>query len=381
MKHSTLATLTLLVLLLAIIFSLDLSYGLHHPLGSTDLVYFWVAGKLFVAGEPPYDATTYLAALQVQGLTFDQNSPPLVWNPPWVYTFIAPFAFFSLEFLSKLWLLATVSCFVFCARLSIRIFKKECGTNRTPTLLTHVALLSYFPFFLCLWLGQLTPIVLLATCLWLHLETSQDRNDRQCLFSGLLLSVTSIKPHLVSLLWIYAFARLIQHKQIAFVVGLVGGLALLNIIPACIRPTIFAEFFANLQEAPLYWKNPTLTSFLSRELAIESSALKLLPVGVAAVFVFWRSFRQDSQRLPFLAALLPLSIVVSPYGWVYDCILFLPTIVLGAGMSWLVAGLLIGMNLMMFCMPSYEMSAYFWFPVAMTLVAFYIPSAALRCRS
>lgn len=371
MKYSTIASLTILTLLLALFFSLDLSYGLHHPLGSTDLVYFWVASKLFVAEEPPYDVSTYLTALRTQGLTFDTNGPPLVWNPPWVYTLIAPFAFFSLEFLSKLWLLITVGCFLFCVKLSLRMVQKDCGRGRRSKRLTYLAFFSYFPFFLCLWLGQLTPIVLLATCLWLHLELSPKTLVRHYFYSGLLLAVTSIKPHLVSLLWIYAFAKFIKHREIAFVIGLMGGVALLNIIPFCVRPTIFAEFFFNLQEAPLYWKNPTLTSFLSRELGIQNHALKLLPLGLAAAVVFWLSLGQVSKRLPFLVTLLPLSITLSPYGWVYDYILFVPTIALGAGLSPCLASALIGMNLIMFCMPSYEMSSYFWFPLTMTLLAFY----------
>ncbi len=360
-------SIALLLALLLIFFQLDISAGMPHPIGSNDLVFFWVAGKLLLNGESPYDGHLYLARLAELGFNVDPLSPPLVWNPPWVFSIIGFFPFLSLSVLSKAWLMLTCAIFLFCFKLSITMSRlagarPDSGTRKIAT----TVFACFFPCLLCIWLGQLSPLIMLSVTLWLRQELKSQKTSRDYFLSGILLSLTSLKPHLVYLVWVQAGVRNIRQKKLTWFLGVFCGMLLLNLGPLIIRPSLYHEFIRNLQNAPLYWKNPTLTSFLISSFHIRSTFIKLLPSIICTIWVICRNYRSKACNYDYLILLIPVSILTSPYGWVYDFVLFIPCLVHYSLRSRPTAYVLILCNLMMFSSPAYEMSNYYWYPIVFT---------------
>jgi hypothetical protein len=364
--RKSLIALTTAFLLITII-KIDLSAGLTHPIGSTDLVFFWVAGELFVNNNSPYNIPLYLEGLQKAGLAVDNSAPPLVWNPPWVFSLLVFFPHVSLKVFAKFWLLASIASFVFvffrCKKIC-RLLKNK--GSESANFITSIVVLTYFPLFLCLWLGQIIPVVLIALVLCVYYELHPISTKRHSFLSGFFLSFASIKPHLLYLFAAEIIAWRFKKKDKWWLTGLITGISLFNVIPLFMRPTIYQEFFSVLQNPPLYWKNSTILALLfpGQSFAILKFAV---PIMCMISVVVWRLTNASIDR-KYLLLLIPLSFVTSPYGWVYDFILFLPCLIWYGKSNSYLAVIFCFLNFIMFFMPSYEMEWFVWFPLVFLLM-------------
>lgn len=356
-------SIILLVALVLVFLQLDLSSNMTFPIGSTDLILFWAAATVLMNGGSPYNNHAYITRLKEVGVAFDQAGPPLFWNPPWILSFIWPFALFSLSVLAKIWMLLSCAIFLFTYRLSKLMSKKAAGRpHSVSSALSITSTILFFPFMLCIWFGQITPISLLSVTLCLNQELKSKKIARDYFLSGLFLSVTFLKPHLVYLLWAHLAGQHLRQRKFFWFLGIFSGIALLNLTPLVIHPSMYVEYVKNMQHAPLYWQCPTLPSFLSWSLHLTSPYLKLLPAVICGTIVTVRSLLKTSTTYDYLLLLIPLSILSSPYGWVYDFVLFMPALVHYSLRSKSLATILIVCNLMMILSPSYSMDTFYWYP-------------------
>lgn len=337
--------------------------------GAVDLMQYWAGARLFLEGRNPYDHFLLLALERTAGLKGE--FPVILWNPPTVFPFIFLFAYFSFEALVSSWAFLSVLLFVGCALLDPHMR----GANNTRRAIALAFFLTFYPIALCLAYGQIGPILLLATCGSFYLIEKSSAEDRIMSNgpAGLLLSLTLLKPHLLYLLYIYILISSIRKRQF----GLLGAFclagAVLSLLPVLWNPRIVSFYLESLTMPPIYWRTPTLGSWIQDLSAIHTPLMRLLPTVVVAVVSIPIFMRIQVPRFEHLILLIPISLFTSPYGWPYDQILLLPVALFSIGSRKVIPVVLLFLaNAAMLLSPAQDMSSFVWYPlpfVAATLLS------------
>ena len=138
---------------------------------------------------------------------------------------------------------------------------------------------------------------------------------------------------------------------------------------------IYQLYFQSYSKPPIYWKTPTVGSFLQGLSGVHTFWMRSLPsviVGIAFAGLFLS--RRLSGELFELYPLTALSLLTSPYGWTYDHILLLPVglwILSCAGhggegsfgsKQWIPKLLILGNVILMIPIGSLELQNYVWYP-------------------
>ena len=336
--------------------------------GRIDLLQYWAAARLFLGGQNPYDPHA-LKLLQQEVSAF-AGLPVLMWNPPVLLPFIAPLGLLPFPvavgaaFLSALILLAG-STMLLVSRFEIRARRVA---------LAYV--LSFYPFALSVFYGQISPLLLLGLCGMIALLGEAENDDRRMLLisAGALLSLVVVKPHLLYLPVCYLLLNWRVPRVRMVLCGAAGMLAIMVVLVALVDARVFGFYSMALHAPPVYWKTPTIGSFLQGWTG--SAALRVVPMlcGIAAL-VWWQVRVRSEFSVEHFLLLVPLSLVTSPYGWVYDQMLLLPcglyciarAEVQSRGVRMALYGLLFGANIVMMLVPGGQ-EQFVWFPVV-TFVA------------
>ena len=340
-------------------------------IGSTDLAQYWTAARLFADGANPFDAQ--LVAQVQSGLPGVPKFPILMWNPPWILPLIWPLALVSFKS-------AVAACFVFSLILILIAFKIELSfssaywASRNSKIIFLLFLLSFHAWRDALFYGQISPLMLLGLCVFMR-ELRLDFNTRfSCLYAGLGLALTLIKPHALFLIYIYIFfesTRQRSIRQACFIC--LAIIALLVCCAALWQPQILSFYFKAWQVPPIYWKTPTLGSWLQGWSGIHQLWMRLLPTALAgllcaALCLFCKIKFSD------IYSLLPLSLLLSPYTWGYDHLLLLPSCLYVLNLAlhasktkrWraiFIMGALVGANLLIAFAPGIDsMEQLVWYP-------------------
>ncbi|HPC81801.1 MAG TPA: glycosyltransferase family 87 protein [Thermoanaerobaculaceae bacterium] len=161
----------------------------------TDLDYFWVAGRLWAAGDNPYVPETFTAEMQRVGRTIDRTA--LSYPPQF-----APLAMLlgSLPLPAARWLAVAIGLASLgtLAWLAVRLVAGATGSPvadlaATRWLLPALVLGSPFAAHL-LWIGQVTPLAIaLLVGGWVEVRRGRE------VWGGVLLGLATFKPHLALL--------------------------------------------------------------------------------------------------------------------------------------------------------------------------------------
>jgi hypothetical protein len=287
------------------------------PFGQGDLFVFWAAAQLFFAGENPYNPA--LVANLARSMDPPVPASPLFWNPPGLFSVIWPFALVDFSTLRPLFSMATVGLTL--AALDLEGVRFKAGGSASGRML--LVTLTFYPLFLALENGQLSPLLLAAFSGSLYFSKRGARGR-----AGLILSVLLVKPQLLYLPLAAALVRAVRERDGRFIGAfLLGGVAL-QTLPLALRPDIYRHFCEIFERLPTYWLQPNINTWIALALERRSETLHLLPTVAAGVLVLWRSFtRRSAEWERFYRTLIPLSLLTAPYVWLYDFVLLLPAIV------------------------------------------------------
>ena len=320
----TLRNLLAALLILSIAISAVLAVSASTAFGTIDFAQYWSAAHLLIHGEPPYDPER-LKTVQVLHSKFhaQHNALVQIWNPPTIFPIILPLAAFPYTAAVSLWILLSFAILVVCYQLLHAIYNQQISLALSrKNLLSLALLLSFYPTYLSIHYGQIAPVLLLGVTLYIFLQHRQ----REFL-AGLVLALTTIKPHLFFLLYLLLTLSAVTHRKWRALTGFILGTGCLITVALLLRPTSLSEYYTLISTPPLYWQTPTLGSWLQPY--IDPPQLgRYLPSLIAAIsFIVWWFVRaQESYTSSLVYLVLPLSLVCSPYGWVYDQMILFPAI-------------------------------------------------------
>ncbi len=307
--------IVLLIILLTIL--AYLITDLPHGLGEVDLIQYYAASKLLLSGGNPYDPKSIFEV--ERGLAPILSKPTLLWNPPFIFPFVLPFSLFSFEVFRLIWIPLTIVLFLSCYNsLSKQI-------RATQTSFRSVLFLATFhPIFSHIYYGQSSIIILVGLTIFLIYTGAEGTRAQH--YAGAGLALTLIKPHLLYLLYLWWLLESCRERRLVQIFSFVSTAIFLALIPLLFDHAIWQRYYLGWQVPPIYWQTPTVGSWLQLILGIDSAVLRITPTIIVTLWflVGWISKRKNVDNLLLL---IPLSLLTSPYGWGYDQILLLPSLI------------------------------------------------------
>lgn len=285
---------------------------MHYGSGGTqDFIEYWSAGQLLLQGRNPYDPVE-LYRIQVSAGNQDEY-PVLMWNPPWLLVWILPLLLIPFEAAALVWLLLNLVLLLLCATVIWRLLAPPAARPRIAV--AWVAMLAFIPGLSVLLLGQMSTLMLVGVVGFLFCV-----ERRNPLVAGMFLALTTIKPHLVYLLWIAVAWWVVSERQ--WKVALGAGVTVIISIGAlaAISPECLGQYRSALLSPPLYWASPTIGTVLRALIFRNWPSAQYLPSAVGGI-LFTGYLLIKRPRFNWHTALSPLllaSVATAAYGWPFD---------------------------------------------------------------
>lgn len=307
-------------LLIWLAYKLALGYRYGSP-GSHDFIQYWSAGQLLLSGGNPYDSAR-LQRVQLQ-LGSPRVSPVYMWNPPWLLVWLMPLLMMTFEHAAITWLPLNAALVLLSAVIT---WRSQLSAAERPTVAAPVACVTFVPIYFALKMGQVSCLLLLGAAGFLFAVVR-----RKDLLAGVLLSLTSIKPHVVYLVWIVATWWVVVNRRWKVLAGFLLVLAPSLLALTLIWPAWYHAYYGVVTNPPLYWPSsmgPPVLGAVVRELTpLKGESLQYIPSAlVGAVTLLWLAIRRpEIDWRVILSPILLLSVPTAAYGWPFDhTILLIP---------------------------------------------------------
>lgn len=227
--------------------------------GQNDFREYWSAFRLILSGKNPYDP---LIMKEFQYEFLGKETPLMMWNPPWLLLFMAPFLCFSFAAASLIWAGWSVLLFLISSLISIKVIERGLSSSLSTNAIVGILLSSllFAPFYNGIYVGQISCLLLMGVALF-FLGISQDR----LLWLVLGAILLSVKPHMFVYAGIVILWWMFVTKKWKYLMALplsMGGIFLLT---ECVFPDSISwwlgSFSQDIHEVvphPYQWVGPTL---------------------------------------------------------------------------------------------------------------------------
>lgn len=323
-RYAVIAVITVAILA-ALFIQRAYSNVSHQEIRDSNFFDFWLAGRMILAGQDPYNGVEWQTGSQAYGSTADRNQVFLYPRP--VALLMAPVALMTPPAAYFFWQLLTEA--VIALTTWFLLGKWFAGRQRRLFLPIVIALLYFGPVFLSLQLGTiaaLSLVVVVATPLLLE--------EGRSLLAGIVLSLTLIKPSQAVPLIALATVWFLLNRNWRAILGLaVGGvgLILLSLLGGqhWIQPLLQADRVALHRTLGTQSNLPSLAYHVC-----DGSLRCSWPLGLGAVaitvgltsYYFW-AHRARLSAWDAFNLIVPVAFLTTVYLWSYDQALYVVPIV------------------------------------------------------
>ena len=296
--------------------------------GYKDVLQYRSAASLFLKGLNPYDETL-ITDLQKKTWQGEPDSKPVnFYTLPMALSFVFPMALLPFTLSVHVWLSVMFALVLESFVLCYGLFETKRRQERTIKIVLAFFFLTFFPLYYSFYFGQLSPILLFGLVASLVCFKKEGWKVADSFLGGICLSVTSLKPHLLYLLYIYILVVSIREKEWKTLAGMVSGVGMLLFFPVIYNPKIIPYFFQTVESPPIHWLTPTLGTYLQGISRNYDAMLRFIPTvivgSIATLFLLLT--KRNLSTIATICFLLPLSLVTTPYCWVFDQMLLAPAI-------------------------------------------------------
>lgn len=277
-------------------------------MGENDFVGYWSATYLFRNGQNPYDPSL-MEITQNTKLSTSQDATIMAWNPPTLFVILLPLAWLPFLHAKFLWLTINLILVIATCLMLIRVYHAPENTIFIGTLLLFS--LIFPPVVSGFYMGQVTFLILFG------LVASTWMVKKGLWFgAGMVLIVTTIKPHLVILSVVYLITLMARKRKFDGWVGLLTSSSLCILILFAFRPTWIDDLVGLSAIAPVNWATPTVGGWLSSLGITEYARYLIILLLPLPIFLAWN---HSKISVEFSVALLTLiTIPLTFFGWNYD---------------------------------------------------------------
>jgi hypothetical protein len=279
-----------------------------------DFIVYWATGQQLVHHGNPYDPAALSQIEHDAG--FSGSASYYMRNAPWALPLALPLGYVSPMAAALPWSLLMVGLLI----ASVRILWKLLGSPGN-----HREWLGYCfpPALFCVILGQTSIFLLFGLALFLRLHKTRP------FAAGAALWLCSIKPHLflpfvlILLLWI------VLTRSYRILAGGVAAMAAGSLVTAWIDPAAWSQYAYYMHTSGITREfTATLGDLLRDSLHSPWEWLAFVPAILGCLWAlayFWpRRHRWDWHEQGSLLVLV--SLLVAPFGWIFDQSLAIPAI-------------------------------------------------------
>lgn len=297
---------------------------------SSNFTFFWLAGRMVLEGENPYDETQYLAGHETYGIKWQPNR--IFPYPLPLAIFCIPFGFLSLPAAYITW--QVISLIIIAITIFVLLNQWKEAAPRRLLVPIFASMFFFGPLYLTLHTGSIGAFTVL-TILIVILLFEKDKS----LLAGIVLSLTILKPPQGLTILLLAGIWFLARRDWKAILGVaIGGLALLCI--GMIQDPLWVIKFRGASEAVMdrtlgVHSNVWAFSYLictgaSLCSTLLGGTLALILLGLGG-FYLWRNQAKVTVWEAF-NIILPIAFVTTIYLWSYDQLPYIISIVWIIGM-------------------------------------------------
>jgi hypothetical protein len=292
---------------------------------SSNFAFFWLAGRMVMEGENPYNETQYLAGHETYGIKWQPNR--IFPYPLPLAIFCIPLGFLSLPTAYITWQIITLVIVAVTIFVLLNHWKE--AAPRRLLVPIFAAMFFFGPLYLTLHTGSIGGFAMLAI-LGTILLLEKDKS----LLAGIVLSLTILKPPQgLTILLLAGVWFLARNNQKAILGIAAGGLSLLFI--GMIQDPMWVVKFSSASQAVMdrtlgVHSNVWAFSYLAcKGVSLCSTFLgaagSLTLLGLGGFFL-WKNQAKLSVWEAF-NIIIPLGFVSTVYLWAYDQLSYIIPIV------------------------------------------------------
>lgn len=306
--------LTLLALGILIFARVQVSLGFDIP--NSNFSFFWLAGRMILDGQNPYDETQYLAGHDANGMDWRPNN--IFPYPLPLALFCIPLGFFSMQTAYIIWQVITLQSIALTIYILLRHWQEKSHHNMLVPILFF--LLFWGPLYLTTHAGTFSVfslVILLGAILLLE--------RKQSLWAGIVLAFTMLKPPQGLTILLLAGVWFLAHRDWKAIIGVaMGGLAIL--VVGLIQDPQWIQKFLGAGDAVMdrtlgVHSNVWAFAYLACNGASPCStllggSLSLILLSGASLLL-WRNHAKGSAW-EAMNLIIPVGFVSTIYLWAYD---------------------------------------------------------------
>src|ERR1700751_5793797 len=292
--------------------------GIRQNVARGVYIQYWAAGQFLIHGGDPYDAQRVLELEWEQGYAADR--PLVVRTPPWSLPLFIPLGLVNAFWGWVLWMTASVAALIASVRLTWKIFGK---TQQSRSLCVVIGY-TFAPVLGCLLAAQIGLLLLLGIVLFLVGE------EKRPFLAGAALLLPFAKPHLLVFFWLALVIWVMARKKIAVAEGFLVAVASATGITLLIDHAAFQHYFRFLHTAAIENEFiPTVSGVLRLLLFRPYFRLQFVPMAFGLLWSVWYcvKHRTNWDCRDHGLAVMVVSILTTPYGWLTDEVVLMPAMV------------------------------------------------------
>jgi Glycosyltransferase family 87 len=318
MRRRTLKVAVAACLTVALVYLLFTHAGLiRRNVAVRDSIAYWAAARLLIHHQDPYNHTAVLQLERQQG--YQQDRPLVLRTPPWSLFMVLPMAFLTPLLAWALWL----AVLLFCLAIGLILCRRLYGSEGLPQNAFTVVAYTFAPVLACLVSGQMGLVLMLGVILFLWWEAEHP------FLAGAALILPFAKPHLLSPFWLALvfWVGLRRKSRVAF--GFAAAFAGATLLALMLDPLVFTHYREMLEQAAIGKEFiPALSGVVRLLFFRRFFWVQFIPMAIGAAWSLWHLRRNWNtwdwrQHGP---ALLVVAVLTTPYEWLSDETVLLPTI-------------------------------------------------------
>jgi len=280
-----------------------------------DFAFYWTAVKVVRAAGNPYSPQETVA-LEKQ-LDFAGKGPLVMLNPPWILPLIVPFGLLSFSVAKSCWLVISVILLA----VSVQWLWELYGGG-LDFWIAWVLTATFLPVFVVLIISQVGLFLLFGVAGFLRFEAKQ-----RFLVAGAFLFLTSLKPHLVFLLWPALLLDAIYRRRWKSLAALGSTLAGGSLLAMLLDHRAFQQYVGLFSTPAVAFQEAFTFGGLLRHF-LGWPVLQYLPAAGAVLWFgfYWFHRRSDWVWQSSAPTLLLVSVAATTYGWYFDQVVLLPAV-------------------------------------------------------
>ena len=294
---------------------------------NSNFSFFWLAGRMLLDGENPYDQAQYLAGHATYEIEWQPNK--IFPYPLPLAIFCVPLGFLSIEHAYILWTVVTLV--IIAITIFILLRKWESAAHHRLLIPIFASMIFFGPLYLTLHIGAIGAFTVASLLTAIRLL-----EKNKSILAGIALSLTMLKPPQGLTILLLAAVWFLARRDWKAIFGMaIGGVSLIMI--GLIQDPLWIDKFRGASEAVMdrtqgIQSNVWAFAYLICKGAAPCSTLlggtlALILLGLGGFFLWQQAARVKVTAWEAFNVILPIAFVSTIYLWAYDQLVYIIPIV------------------------------------------------------